>query len=161
MRSQQPYYRPMDPVRLRRIANAGVPLGLGSFALSVALGAAVVYLALTWVTKAPLLAMAVGTEGALALIVLLFGCVTMTMRSTVSTGHFEMVAAATLRRNVLVLWNFGMLLACLGCFTLVVGLSMLRAYTGIAPYLAGVVAPVTTVVYLGFVAVYVSRLLRS
>jgi hypothetical protein len=72
-----------------------------------------------------------------------------------------MRAATALRRNLLVLWNFGMLLACLGCFTLVMGLSLVRTPTGAAPYLAGLLPAIASAVYLGAVAVFASRLLRG
>jgi phosphate starvation-inducible membrane PsiE len=161
VRIQHPYYRPLDPIRLRRITNSAVPLGLGSVVLGLVLGGAVVYLVSAWATKAPLLAMTAGTEGALALVLLYFGFLTMTMRYTVSTGHLEMTAATALRRNLLVLWNFGMLLACLGCFTLVMGLSLVRTPTGAAPYLTGLLPAIASAVYLGAVAVFASRLLRG
>jgi hypothetical protein len=141
--------------------TSAVPWGLGALVLGLVLVGAVVYLASVWVTKSPLLAMTVGTEGALALIALMFGFLTTKMRSTVVNGHLEMGAATALRRNLLVLWNFGMLLACLGCLTLVIGLSLVRTPTGAAPYLAGVLPAVLAAVHLGFVAVSASRLLRS
>ncbi|MEC3977837.1 hypothetical protein [Amycolatopsis sp. H20-H5] len=160
MPAQQPYYRPLDPVRVRRIVGNAMPLGLGALVLGVLLVGAVVYLVSAWVAKSPLLVMTVGTEGALTLIVLMFGFLTTKMRSTVSNGHLEMVAATALRRNLLVLWNFGMVLACLGCLTLVIGLSLVRTPVGAAPYLAGTLPALVAAVYLGFVAASASRLLR-
>lgn len=161
MPAQQPYYRSLDPIRVQRIVSNSTSQGLGAFVLALLLGGAVVYLVSAWVTKSPLLAMAVGTEGALMIIVLIFGFLTMKMRSTVANGHLELVAATALRRNLLVLWNFGMLLACLGCLTLVIGLSMVRTPIGVAPYLAGILPAVVAAVYLGFVAVSAGRVLRG
>lgn len=161
MPAQQPYYRPLDPARAQRITGNAVPLGLGALVLGLLLGGAVVYLVSAWVSKSPLLAMTVGIEGALTLIVLMFGVLTTKLRSTVSNGHLELVAATALRRNLLVLWNFGMLLACLGCLTLVIGLNLVRTPIGVAPYLAGLIPAVLAAAYLGFVAVSASRLLRA
>jgi hypothetical protein len=157
----QPFYRPLDPTRSRRIATSAVPLGLGALALGLLLVGAVVYLAVAWVSKSALLAMTHGTEGPMSLIVVIFGFLTMKMRSTVSTGYLEMVAATALRRNLFVLWGFGTVLALLGCFTLVLGLSLVRTPIGVAPYLAGILPALAAAVYLGFVAVSAGKLLRG
>jgi hypothetical protein len=127
----------MDPARVRQIADVGVSLGVGSLAFGAVLGSAAVSLALNWMTPAALVAMTVGFDGILAAIALFFGYGMMKMRSMVSTGYLEMGAAAALRRNILVFWCYGTFLACLGCFTLVIGLTMVTTRVGTAPYLAG------------------------
>lgn len=96
------------------MSASAVPLGLGSFSLAAALAGSVVYLAVGWATKVPLLAMTVGAHGVLALIAVLFGIVTMSMRRTVSARRLELGSANAVRRNLLVLWNLCLPMACLG-----------------------------------------------
>lgn len=154
-------YRAIDPVRAHRIHTLAVPLGLVSLALGAVLAGGVVYLALTWVAKVPLLGMTAGTHGAMAVLAISFGVVTISMRSTVSAGRLELRSANATRRNLLVLWNMSLLMACLGWLAFGVGISMARVPIGALPILTDVGVPAVLAVYNGTVAVLVSRLLRS
>jgi hypothetical protein len=154
-------YRAIDPLRARRIHALAIPLGLGSLALSAVLAGVVVYLALAWAPKVPLLGMTVGTHGAMALIAIGSGVVTISMRSAVSAGRLELGSANAMRRNLLVLWNISLLMACLGWLTFGVGISMTRVPIGVPATLTDVLVPAVLAVYNGTVAVLASRLLRS
>ena len=154
-------YRAIDPVRAHRIHTLAIPLGLGSLALGAVLAGAVVYLALTWVAKVPLQAMTAGMHGAMALIAMCFGVITISMRSAVSAGRLELGSANAIRRDLLVLWNISLLMACLGWLTFGVGISMARAPIGASAMLADVLVPAVLAAYNGTVAVLASRLLRS
>jgi hypothetical protein len=154
-------YRAIDPVRAHRIQTLAIPLGLGSLALGALLAGGVVYLALTLVPTVPLLAMTAGTHGATALIGICFGVITVSMRSAVSAGRLELGSANAIRRNLLVLWNISLLMACLGWLTLGAGFSMARLPIGTPAILTDVLVPAVLAVYNGTVAVLVSRLLRS
>jgi hypothetical protein len=69
--------------------------GVGSLALGAALAGVVVYLALAWAPKVPLLAMIAGTHGAMALIAMCLGVVTISMRTAVSAGQLVQLTAPT------------------------------------------------------------------
>lgn len=154
-------YRAIDPGRARRISASAVPLGLGSLALAAALAASVVYLAVGWTAKVPLLAMTVGVDGALALIAVLFGIVTLSMRHTVSAGRLELGSANAVRRNLLVLWNLCLLMACLGWLAFGVGAASAREPIGAPATIVEILVPAVLVVYNGTVTVLASRLLRG
>ncbi|MFD2422143.1 hypothetical protein [Amycolatopsis pigmentata] len=130
-------------------------------ALGVVLAGCVLYLALAWMAKVPLLGMTVGIHGAMALLAIVFGGVTISMRSAVSTGRLELGSANAARRNLLVVWNLSLLTACLGWLTYGVGISIARVPFGKLAILADVLAPAAIAVYDGIVTVLATRLLRS
>lgn len=154
-------YRAIDPARARRISSNAVPLGLGSLALGGALVPSVVYLALGWVKKVPLLAMTVGAHGALVLIGVLFGLVTMSMRGTVAAGRLELGSANAVRRNLLVLWNLCLLMACLGWLAFGAGAATAPVPIGTLATIAEVLVPAMLVVYNGIATVLAGRWLRG
>jgi len=154
-------YRAIDAARAHRIHALAVSLGLGSLALGAALAGGVVYLALAWVAKVPLLGMTAGTHGAMALLAIGFGIVTISMRSTISAGRLELGSANATRRNLLVMWNISLLMACLGWLTFGIGISMTRVPIGAPAILTDVGLPAVLAVYNGTVTVLASRLLRS
>lgn len=130
-------------------------------ALGFVLAGVVVYLALAWAAEVPLLAMTAGTHGAMALIAMCSGVITISMRSTISAGQLELGAANAIRRNLLVLWNTSLLMACLGWLTFGVGISTAHVPVGAFAIIADLLAPAVLAVYGGIVAVLASRLLRS
>jgi len=134
---------------------------LGSLVLGAALAGVAVYLALACAPKVPLLAMTAGTHGAMAIIAIGFGVITISMHSAVSAGRLELRSANAIRRNLLVLWNISLLMACLGWLTFGVSLSMARVPIGAPVILADVFVAAILTVYNGFVAVLASRLLRG
>jgi hypothetical protein len=154
-------YREVDPARARRISAIALPLGLGSLALSVVLAGAVVYLALAWVKDAPLLAMTVGVHGAMALIGIFFGFAVMSMRAAVSADRLDVGSANAIRRNLLVLWNLSLLMACLGWLAFGAGTTTARVPIGPPAIIVDILVPAVLVVYNGAVTVLASRLLRS
>lgn len=154
-------YRAIDPARARRISTIALPLGLGSLALSVVLAGGVVYLALVWVQDAPLLAMTVGVHGAMALMGIFFATIAMSMRAAVSADRLDFGSANAVRRNLLVLWNLSLLMACLGWLALGVATTMARAPIGLPAIVVDILVPAVFVVYNGAVTVLASRLLRS
>ncbi|WP_232285239.1 hypothetical protein [Saccharomonospora xinjiangensis] len=154
-------YRAIDPTRARRISASAAPLALGSFSLATALTGSAVYLAVGWATKVPLLAMTVGAHGAQALIAALFGIVTMSMRNTVSARRLELRSANAVRRNLLVLWNLGLLMACLGWLALGVGVTAAPEPIGAPTAFVEILVPAVLVVYNGVVVVLAHRLLRA
>ncbi|EID52815.1 hypothetical protein SacxiDRAFT_0540 [Saccharomonospora xinjiangensis XJ-54] len=119
------------------------------------------YLAVGWATKVPLLAMTVGAHGAQALIAALFGIVTMSMRNTVSARRLELRSANAVRRNLLVLWNLGLLMACLGWLALGVGVTAAPEPIGAPTAFVEILVPAVLVVYNGVVVVLAHRLLRA
>jgi hypothetical protein len=154
-------YRAIPPVRARRIGTIAVPLALGSLTLATGLAASVVYLALRWASKFPLLLMTVSAHGALALIAVLFGIVAMSMRGTVAAGRLELGAANAVRRNLLVLWNLCILMACLGWLALGASAAMTPAPIGVPTTILDILVPAMLVVYNGAVTVTAHSLLRS
>lgn len=160
-RSDRADYRAIDPTRAHRIHTLAVPLGVGSVTLGVVLAGCVLYLALVWMAKVPLLGMTVGTHGAMALLAIVFGVVTISMRSAVSAGRLELGAANAARRNLLVVWNLSLLMACLGWLAFGVGISIARVPIGATAILAGVLAPAAVAAYDGIVTVLATRLLRT
>lgn len=154
-------YRAIDSGRARRITASAVPLGLGSLALAAALVAGVVYLAPGWTTKVPLLAMTVGTHGALALIAVIFGIVVISMRGVISAGRLELGSANAVRRNLLVLWNLCLLMACLGWLVFGAGAATAREPIGALATIVVIIMPAAIVVYNGTVMVLGIRWLRG
>lgn len=154
-------YRPIDPARARRIHALAIPLGVGSLALGAALAGVVVYLVLTWVPKVPLLAMTAGTHGAMALIAIWSGVITISMLTAVSASQLELGSANAIRRNLLVLWNLSILMACLGWLGLGTGPSLAHVPLGAPVVVVSVLAPTVLVLYNGIVTALAIRLLRS
>lgn len=138
-----------------------IPLGLGTLMLAAAVAGGVAYLALKWVSRAPLLAMTVGVHGAAALIMACFGVITMSMRCAVSTGQLERRSATAIRRNLLVLWNLGLLMTCLGWLGFATGISLARVQISTPTVLTGLLLPALLLGYGGTVVVLASRLLRD
>ncbi|GHF32766.1 hypothetical protein GCM10017566_01690 [Amycolatopsis bartoniae] len=138
-----------------------MPLGLGSLALPAAPTASVVYLPAGWTSEVPLLAVTVGTDGALALIAGVFGTVVMSMRRVISAGRLELGLANAVRRNLLVLWNLCLLMACLGWLAFGAGAATARTPIGTLATIVEILMPTVLVVYDGTVMVLVSRWLRS
>lgn len=154
-------YRAIDPSRARRIGASAVPLGLGSLSLATAFAGSVVCLGVGWATKAPLLAMTVGAHGAQAVIAVSFGIVTMSMRRTVSARRLELGSANAVRRNLLVLWNLSLLMACLGWLAFGVGVTTTPESIGASAAFVEILVSAVLVVYNGIVLVVASRLLRA
>ncbi|KAA9164069.1 hypothetical protein FPZ12_008110 [Amycolatopsis acidicola] len=150
--------RAIDPGRATRIRSAAVPLGLGSWVLALVLAASAGNIAVTWVPQAPLLGMTIGTHGALAIVTVLFGVNVIALRSRVSPGWLDIGVATRIRRNLLVLGNFGLLLACLGWLTLGVAAGETAISTPVL--VVEFLLPAVLVAYTGLVAVLVSRWTR-
>ncbi|WAL63793.1 hypothetical protein ORV05_22675 [Amycolatopsis cynarae] len=129
--------------------------------LAAALVGVVVYLALTWVPKVPLLAMTAGTHGAMALIAMCSGVVTISMCIAVSACQLELGSANAIRRNLLVLWNLSVLMACLGWLGLGTGPGLAHVPIGAPVIVVSVLVPTVLVLCNGTVTVLAIRLLRS
>lgn len=130
-------------------------------ALGASLAGVVVYLALSWVQKMPLVAMTAGTHGSVALIAMYCGVITMSMRRVVSTGQLELGSAHAIRRNLLVMWTMSLVMACLGWFAFAVGISMAHVPVGASAILVDLPVSGVLVAYTGTVAVLARRLLRG
>jgi hypothetical protein len=128
--------------------------------LGATLASDVVYVALNWVPKVPLFAMTAGTHGALALMVLCSGFVTMSMRFAVVSGQIELGSANAVRRDLLVLWNLSLLMALLGWLGFAIGISLARVPVGALAILSTLLLPAATIGYSGTVVVLATRLLR-
>lgn len=154
-------YRPIDPARARRIHTLAVPLGLGLLVLGAVLAGVVVYLALTWAPKVPLLAMTAGMHGATALIAMCSGVITISLRKAVSTGWLNLGSANAARRNLAVLWTLSILMALLGWLGVGAGPSLAHVSLGVPVVVASMLVPIVLLLYNGIVTVLVSRLLRT
>jgi hypothetical protein len=128
--------------------------------LGAAVAVGVVYLALQWMTKVPLIAMTVATHGALALIVVCSGLITMSMRSAVTADQLELGSADAIRRNLLILWNLSLLMALLGWLGFAIGISLTRVPIHLPAIFLSLLLPAMAIVYGGTVTMLVTRLLR-
>ncbi|WP_245788693.1 hypothetical protein [Amycolatopsis marina] len=146
---------------MNRISTIAVPLGVGSLILSTVLAASAVYLALQRPPELSLLLTTACAHGALALSGVLFGIVAMFMRGTVSAGRIELAAANAVRRDLLVLWNLGILMACLGWLALGASAAQTPTPIVVPSTLFHTLLSATLVVYDGAVTVFAYRLLRS
>lgn len=85
----------------------------------------------------------------------------MFMRGTVSAGRIELAAANAVRRDLLVLWNLGILMACLGWLALGASAAQTPTPIVVPSTLFHTLLSATLVVYDGAVTVFAYRLLRS
>ena len=114
--------------------------GFGSLVPAAALTAGVVYSAARRTSKVPLSATTAGTQGALALIAVVFGIVVvMSVRSVVSAGRLELGSTNAVRA----------------------GAATARTPIGTAATSVEILMPTLLVVYDGTVVVLVNRWLRS
>lgn len=159
-RGGQTDYRTIDAHRAAQIAARAVPLALGSFSLAAALAGSLVYLVMAWAHKVPLLAMTACTHGAVVLLAVISGMVTVSTRGTISAGRLELRSADAVRRNLLVLWNLSVLMTCLGWLAFGAGVAIGPKSIGSLPTVVEIVVPALLIGYNGVVTVLLSRSLR-